>query len=341
MPVREIAPGKYRWGTHGKVYRSRAAAQRQAAAIYSSGYREDQLRGLAIHAKASPRAESRYTLDILRIMKALHGAALAIVERELHGSSDPDLRQDAGLADARRLLARLWEQIRGWIRMHVTAAFDRMSLEVKTHTATGTKLLGIPVRSVPGLDAVISEARRANISLITNASQDFLSQVRDVLEEHANLPAAPGAGPKRLAKLRGEPVGGEGPEEPEEPRSLAEALQQRVGVSKSRALLIARDQTTKLSANLTEHRQRAAGVERWVWSTSLDERVRPTHRELHGKTFSWDPNKRAEEMADYDISDDDPSDPAPVAGTPIMCRCVALPVLDDSDEGSGPDDSSA
>jgi SPP1 gp7 family putative phage head morphogenesis protein len=527
MPVREIAPGKYRWGNHGKVYRSRAAAERQAAAIFASGYREDQLRGLAIHVKASHRAESRYALDILRVMGALHKAALMVVHREMHGAAEADLRQDsgpvalppgtlavpivrqsttyscgpaaalavlrywlpnwnavdsdgalfealdtspelgtephpieafllvsglratyrstvvtvgdleaavargeppiiclqayrssaapwseqwtaghyvvvigfdaervfvmdpssgyayvpraelderwhdlvgrrdpvkteriaifasgnaphstsfvdepahrldavasrfyqdAGIADAKRRIQKLWEQIRGWIRVHTVAAFNRMAVEVRTHTATGTKLLGIPVRSVPGLDQMIDKAREANVALITRASQSFLDQVRDVLEEHANLPAGPGAGPKRLAKLRGEtPEGGE----PEEPRTLAEALQERVGVSKSRAQLIARDQTTKLSAALTEHRQKAAGVSRFVWSTSNDERVRKTHQQLHGKTFSWDPNKRADEMADYDISDDDPGDPAPTPGTPILCRCVALPLLDD------------
>ena len=38
MPIRKVKGG-YRWGTHGKVYRSRAKAARQARAAYAHGYR--------------------------------------------------------------------------------------------------------------------------------------------------------------------------------------------------------------------------------------------------------------------------------------------------------------
>lgn len=38
MPIRKVKGG-YRWGTHGKVYRSRAKASRQARAAYAHGYR--------------------------------------------------------------------------------------------------------------------------------------------------------------------------------------------------------------------------------------------------------------------------------------------------------------
>jgi hypothetical protein len=45
MPVREVrnSSGKimgYRWGTTGKVYRKREDAEKQARAIYASGYKE-------------------------------------------------------------------------------------------------------------------------------------------------------------------------------------------------------------------------------------------------------------------------------------------------------------
>ena len=38
MPVRKVKGG-YRWGTSGKVYRTRAQAARQGRAVYASGYR--------------------------------------------------------------------------------------------------------------------------------------------------------------------------------------------------------------------------------------------------------------------------------------------------------------
>ena len=41
MPVRKVKGG-YRWGKSGKVYKSKAAAQRQGRAIYASGYKSKQ-----------------------------------------------------------------------------------------------------------------------------------------------------------------------------------------------------------------------------------------------------------------------------------------------------------
>ena len=37
MPVKKVKGG-YRWGKSGKVYKTKKAAQRQARAIYASGY---------------------------------------------------------------------------------------------------------------------------------------------------------------------------------------------------------------------------------------------------------------------------------------------------------------
>ncbi len=38
MPVRKVKGG-WKWGRHGKVYKTKAGAQRQARAAYASGYR--------------------------------------------------------------------------------------------------------------------------------------------------------------------------------------------------------------------------------------------------------------------------------------------------------------
>lgn len=39
MPIRKVSGG-YKWGSKGKVYPTRAGAEKQAAAAYASGYRE-------------------------------------------------------------------------------------------------------------------------------------------------------------------------------------------------------------------------------------------------------------------------------------------------------------
>jgi hypothetical protein len=38
MPVHKVKGG-YRWGKHGKVYKSKAKAARQGRAAYANGYR--------------------------------------------------------------------------------------------------------------------------------------------------------------------------------------------------------------------------------------------------------------------------------------------------------------
>jgi hypothetical protein len=37
VPVRKVKGG-YRWGKSGKIYKSKAAAEKQGRAIYASGY---------------------------------------------------------------------------------------------------------------------------------------------------------------------------------------------------------------------------------------------------------------------------------------------------------------
>jgi SPP1 gp7 family putative phage head morphogenesis protein len=273
-------PGGYQWGTTGKVYKSKAKAQAQARAIYATGWRDDQLRAKAQHLKASQRAEARYVADLVAIQGALHKAVLHIVHRELGAApASPTERHDApGTGEAKRRVIRLQGQTAEWVRGKVKEAYNRMATEVHRTTATGTKLLGIHVGEVPALQRAIDQARSENVALITNASRTYLSQVRQVLEDYEGMPAGEAVGAKRLAALR---AGAE-------PETVTEALQLRGTVSASRAQLIARDQTLKLSADLTRTRQQAAGVTKYVWNTSQDERVRPGHRELHGKVFSYD-----------------------------------------------------
>lgn len=98
------------------------------------------------------------------------------------------------------------------------------------------------------------------------------------------------------------------------------------GTIRSRAKLIARDQTNKLNSQLTQMRQSELGVRRYVWRTALDERVRDSHREKEGKIYSWD----------------DPPEDTGHPGEDIQCRCYAEPVLSDILEtASKPEDQDA
>ncbi len=77
------------------------------------------------------------------------------------------------------------------------------------------------------------------------------------------------------------------------------------------AALIARDQVSKLNGQLNRARQTAAGITSFVWETREDDRVRPEHRELQGRTFTWDEGAGGV-----------------YPGEPIQCRCWARAVVD-------------
>jgi len=96
---------------------------------------------------------------------------------------------------------------------------------------------------------------------------------------------------------------------------IAEDLQKNYGISENKAALIARDQTSKFNGDLTRVRQQSVGLTKYIWSTSLDDRVRPEHEEREGVVFSWD---------------DPPEDGHPSEA--VNCRCVALPYVEPSDE---------
>lgn len=59
-------------------------------------------------------------------------------------------------------------------------------------------------------------------------------------------------------------------------------------VTKSRAMLIARTETSRAASVLTETRAKYVGSEGYVWRTSSDGDVRELHRELEGTFHRWD-----------------------------------------------------
>lgn len=58
---------------------------------------------------------------------------------------------------------------------------------------------------------------------------------------------------------------------------------QRLGVTRSRMRLIARDQTAKLNGRITEDLHRRAGITHHRWRTSRDRRVRSEHSAREGR----------------------------------------------------------
>jgi len=94
---------------------------------------------------------------------------------------------------------------------------------------------------------------------------------------------------------------------------IADDLEERYEVSESTARLIARDQVGKFFGSLNRARQEDLGINRFIWRTVKDNRVREAHRKLEGQSFSWD------ELPEND--DGEEIEP----GLEVNCRCWADP----------------
>jgi SPP1 gp7 family putative phage head morphogenesis protein len=86
-------------------------------------------------------------------------------------------------------------------------------------------------------------------------------------------------------------------------------------VSASRARLIARTEVSRTSTELTRARAEHVGSTHFIWRTAGDSDVRPSHKRLNGKTFTWN-----------DPPECDPGHRA-LPGEIWNCRCYAEPVI--------------
>ncbi len=98
---------------------------------------------------------------------------------------------------------------------------------------------------------------------------------------------------------------------------IMKEIQDKYNVEKNHARLLARDQTGKLNAKITEAQQRDAGIEEYIWDDCGDSRVRDSHMELNGQRFRWD------NPPVVDIKTGRRCHP----GEDYQCRCRAKPVF--------------
>lgn len=169
------------------------------------------------------------------------------------------------------------------------AAVELNRIAHRMSTSVENLIEGIPGISATvfeGVDRVSLEAwRQQNVQLIKTATESVKAETARVITQNPNL----------------------------RPKELAALLQKQTGAATSRAMLWARDQTTKLHAQVQKERNKTAGIKRYVWRTAGpgDERVRETHEEREGLIFEWD---------------DPPEGGHP--GEDIQCRCVPEPILE-------------
>jgi SPP1 gp7 family putative phage head morphogenesis protein len=94
-------------------------------------------------------------------------------------------------------------------------------------------------------------------------------------------------------------------------------------ITKARAEFIARDQIGKLNGEITQRRMESVGLTMYIWETSGDERVRPSHTLMDEKLCRWDdPTVCSEDEGKTWI--DRPSGAVQLhPGFDWQCRCTA------------------
>lgn len=99
---------------------------------------------------------------------------------------------------------------------------------------------------------------------------------------------------------------------------LENMIMKEENISKKKAKFLARQETRLLVAEYRKNRLKEYGVNRYRWSTVLDGRERPLHRQLNGQIFSWDNPPIIDERTGE-------------RGNPqeaYNCRCHAIPIID-------------
>lgn len=103
------------------------------------------------------------------------------------------------------------------------------------------------------------------------------------------------------------------------PAELAKEIMRTGEVTESRAILIARTETSRTATELTRARAEHVGSTHFIWRTAGDSDVRPSHRKLNGKIFRWDQPPEC-----------DPGHHA-LPGAIWNCRCFPEVVIPDDD----------
>lgn len=175
-------------------------------------------------------------------------------------------------ADEGKRLRELVDQARRRLNDTVnTRDLEQLAEEFARRTSTMQRIqLGNQLQSVLGVDVLVADRGLAaimdgfvaeNVALIRNLPEKMLGDIERTVTRAMTS-----------GTLH---------------EDLAVELDKQFGFGEERAKLIARDQVGKFYGQVNATRQRELGVERFIWRTVKDERVRSEHEALEGEIFSY------------------------------------------------------
>jgi SPP1 gp7 family putative phage head morphogenesis protein len=234
------------------------------------------------HGQQYPRAaEMRYVARLREVGAKIWRVAIEATAPEFAGKrrdlGEPRPTPPTGVVgEAKIHLYKVVDEARGVVWNSAQDVNGRNVAEMRRLIGVNPKL---DTRSQDTLD----QYARKNVQLIRNLADDALARIEKTIQENRGL----------------------------RHEEIADLLDDQEDVVGNRAALIARDQVSKLNANLTRVRCEECGIDEYIWTTSGDERVRDTHRANDEKRFRFD-------------------SPPPETGNPgedVNCRCTQFPVV--------------
>ena len=116
-----------------------------------------------------------------------------------------------------------------------------------------------------------------------------------------------------------------GYEKGDSPTIIKVRVQNTINAMKRKAALNAQAHVSILNSECTKTNQKDAGVEKYMWKSMRDSKVRPCHRELDGKVLSWDdpPEMWYDTKSRGRVYTGRHCGP----GEDYNCRCTAVPIF--------------
>lgn len=249
--------------------------------------------------------EKQYLRAVDRYLNAIDKEVLAIVRKQV------DLKEFAPKGEKLDALSDIFEFLhklqKDFEQKKFLKTIEKSTKNVvKSVSNFSSRLTKIAFRNLMSRKVPESAFKELEVSLITP------EQLDGVVKQNVELIKTVGKDYLSTIQSRIESAIREGKSQKE----LAQILQKDTKADRNRARFWASDQLGKAYGEVNLKNQQAAGFNKFIWRTQLDQRVRDKHLVLEGKEFSYDDlpvvdGRRIKPSEDYN------------------CRCWSEPVLDD------------
>lgn len=188
----------------------------------------------------------------------------------------------------RNQLGKLYRSINSWTKSDIIREGNNISRKkkeaIKVTSSDLQNNILMASYNINELNEIKNDFISENIELINNLNNDYKIKLKRIIRESID---------NNYDK-----------------QTLIDNIKKNLNMNMNRCELIAVDQIGKLHGKLNMYYQTKSNIDKYVWCTMRDNRVRPSHAEREGKVYRWDN--------------------PPLGGHPgyaIRCRCKAKPVF--------------